>query len=268
MTDNEQPLESSPPDFSPPEATPPPAGPGPTPEPLEQHPFWGYSDLALFAGLTIPSMIAGLVLVKVAEWLLHAHPRLKAVELLPAQFIGYGLMFAGLYAIFRLQYGKPFWESLGWRPMTLPAPKVVLAGVIVSVSVALGSLLLRTPDTANPMKEMLSDPISMILVGIFGTTLGPLCEELAFRGFLQPLLIRSFGVVTGIVLAAVPFGLLHLQQYGFSWRHALLITGAGAAFGWMRHTTNSTRASTLMHASYNGLFFLALFAQQRSLSHL
>jgi membrane protease YdiL (CAAX protease family) len=112
------------------------------------------------------------------------------------------------------------------------------------------------------MKELLSDPVSIALIAVFGTTLGPVCEELVFRGFLQPLLVRSLGAVAGIFATAVPFGLLHLQQYGFSWRHGLLITCAGAAFGWMRHTTGSTRASTLMHAAYNGLFFLVLLTQR------
>jgi membrane protease YdiL (CAAX protease family) len=63
-------------------------------------------------------------------------------------------------------------------------------------------------------------------------------------------------------MAAVPFGLLHLQQYGNSWRHVLLITLAGAAFGWMRYRTGSTKAAVIMHAAYNGVFFVLLAVQQ------
>jgi membrane protease YdiL (CAAX protease family) len=88
-------------------------------------------------------------------------------------------------------------------------------------------------------------------------------EELIFRGFLQPLLVRSLGAVPGILAAAVPFGLLHFSEYGNSWRHAVLISGAGAAFGWMRHATGSTKASTLMHAAYNALFFASLWGSKR-----
>jgi hypothetical protein len=117
------------------------------------------------------------------------------------------------------------------------------------------------------MKQLLSDRTSVLLVAVFGITLGPLCEELAFRGFMQPLLVRSLGAAPGVILAAVPFGLLHLQQYGFSWRHGLLITAAGAGFGWMRHRSGSTRASTIMHAAYNTTFFLALLAQRKDLPH-
>ena len=65
----------------------------------------------------------------------------------------------------------------------------------------------------------------------------------------------------GILLAAIPFGLLHFPEYGNSWRHALLISGAGVAFGWMRQVTGSTKASTLMHAAYNALFFAALWGK-------
>jgi len=38
----------------------------------------------------------------------------------------------------------------------------------------------------------------------------------------------------GVLAATIPFGLLHFQEYGNSWRHAVLIALAGASFGWMR----------------------------------
>jgi membrane protease YdiL (CAAX protease family) len=45
----------------------------------------------------------------------------------------------------------------------------------------------------------------------------------------------------------------------------VLISLAGAAFGWMRQATGSTRASTIMHAAYNALFFAATIG--RDLPH-
>jgi membrane protease YdiL (CAAX protease family) len=109
----------------------------------------------------------------------------------------------------------------------------------------------------------MQDRASIAIIGVFGVTLGPMAEELAFRGFLQPLLVRSLGVLPGIVVAALPFGLLHFSEYGNSWRHVVLICAAGVAFGWMRHVTGSTRASTLMHSAYNALFFAALWGSKR-----
>ena len=226
----------------------------------ERDPFWGYSDLLIFIGLAIPSLLLGYGIVKGFFWIFHLHPALKAWELLPEQFAGYGFLFGALCALFRTQYDRPFWRSLGWFRPAIPVSQIVLAGVVAVVAVGLIGALIHIPTVDNPMLELLKDRTSLILIAIFGTTIGPLCEELAFRGFLQPLFVRTLGPVPGILAAALPFGLLHFQEYGNSWKHVLLISLAGAAFGWMRHATGSTKASTLMHAAYNGFQFVLLFA--------
>lgn len=235
--------------------------------PPERDPFWSYSDLAIFIGMTIPSLLLGLGFVRALEFVFRFHPRVRMIELLPAQFLGYALMFTGLMLLLRWQYHRPFWRSLGWAPLRIPLLLVVLAGLAAAFGVSMISFLLQTPTTSNPMTEMLEDPKSLVLIAIFGVTLGPLFEELAFRGFLQPLLVRSLGAVSGILVAAIPFGLLHFQEYGNSWRHVVLISLAGAAFGAMRQFTGSIKASTLMHASYNALFFVALLVQRDQVPH-
>jgi membrane protease YdiL (CAAX protease family) len=234
-----------------------------TPPPRE--PFWSYSDLAVFVGLMIASVLAGLGLVTLLLAVFPIHPQAKVAEALIAQSLIYLLAFAGLALMFRVQYGRPFWRSLGWTDFRLPVLVVASLGIVTAMVVAFIGALIRTPTTPNRITEMLQDPKSLVLVAIFGITLAPLAEELGFRGFLQPLLVRSFGPAPGILAAAIPFGLLHFPEYGNSWRHALLITLAGAAFGWMRYRTGSTKASTLMHASYNALEFVAYFAQPKEM---
>ncbi len=237
----------------------------PPPEPPRREPFWGYGDLFIFVGFALPSMIVGALLIKGIFAIFGVHVANRALELLPAQFAGYGFLFGVLWLLFHFQYGQPFWRSLGWVRPPFSAARVVMMGVLLAVAVAIASVVLRTPDINSPMKEFLTHRSSVILLAIFGTTLGPFFEELAFRGFMQPLFVRSLGTIPGIFLAALPFGLLHLQQYGWSWRHGLLITLAGAAFGWMRHASGSTRASVVMHVAYNAMFFLALVAQRKDL---
>jgi membrane protease YdiL (CAAX protease family) len=128
--------------------------------------------------------------------------------------------------------------------------------------------LIATPQTSGPIMEMMKGPAaSLVVVTLFGTVVAPVCEELAFRGFLQPLLVRSFGAVAGILMAAAPFGMLHYWEYGDSWRSAVQIGMAGATFGWMRQATGSTRAAAIMHASFNALSFVSLFTQGRNLPH-
>jgi uncharacterized protein len=231
------------------------------PEPVpERQPFWGYGDVLLFAGLAVPSMIAGFLASRGFFYLLGIRPS-QAVELVAAQLVGYGLLFGALAVLFYVQHGRPFWRSLGWLPLTMPAWQIVVAGVGTAIAVALTGVLIRVPDGPNQMTELMRERSALILLGIFGTTVFPLCEELAFRGFIQPLLVRTMGAVPGIVLASLPFGFLHFWEYGASWRHALLISMAGAAFGWMRHTTGSTKAAALMHGAYNALVFAGSFGR-------
>jgi uncharacterized protein len=243
---------------------PPPAN-GPVPPPRD--PFWGYSDVLVFIGLLVVSGLASVGLVYLVFSLLPARDRSMVAEEVIAQSLLYVLGYGALALLFRAHYNRPFWRSLGWTGFRFPAPVVVLSGACTALAVAYFGALIRTPATRNRIEEMLENPRSLVIVVIFGLTVAPIAEELGFRGFLQPLLARSLGPLGGIVGAAIPFGLLHFSEYGNSWRHALLISLAGAAFGWMRYRTGSTRASALMHASYNALEFVAYFAQQRDLHH-
>jgi membrane protease YdiL (CAAX protease family) len=255
-----------------PEALPPepvePAEPEPPPPPApERYPFWTYTDLFVFIGLAVAGQIAGALLVQLALLIAHAQVRNEILKLLPAQFLGYLFLFLCVRLMFRAQYGRPFLSSLGWTEPPLKTVRMLAFGVLRAFVVGILSVPLKTPET-TPLTKLLADRTSVLVVAVVGVTFGPLCEELIFRGFLQPLLVRSLGALAGILLASLPFGLLHLQEYGNSWQHGLLITAAGAAFGWMRHSTGSTKASTLMHAAYNGTFFIALLAQRKDLLHL
>jgi membrane protease YdiL (CAAX protease family) len=226
----------------------------------EDDAFWNYRDLALFLGLAAPCLLGGALLTKVAVLALYISTSHKALELLPGQFIGYALLYAALAFIFRFEYERPFWRSLGWRWPEFRMPSIIGLGSVLAFSIAILGALLKTPEVPAPMRELFNDRASLLAVAFAGVTIGPLCEELAFRGFMQPLFIRSLGVVPGIFLSALGFGLLHLPQYGYDWQHGVLITLAGAGFGWMRWISGSTLGSTIMHAAYNLTLFLGFFA--------
>ncbi|MDX2152634.1 MAG: type II CAAX endopeptidase family protein [Bryobacteraceae bacterium] len=224
--------------------------------------FWGYQDLFFFMALAVPSLLIAMLVTYGIFGALGVAPQAKAVRTLVPQFLGYGLWFISLYLLLKLKYGRPFWASLAWRKPDRGILFNLLAGPAVAFAVGLLGALLRTPQIDMPIREFLSDPLSIALMGIFATTLGPLCEELAFRGFLQPLVQKTLGAGVGIVVAALPFALLHGPQYGWSWRHILLLVFAAVAFGWTRHVTHSTAASTVMHAAYNLTFFVAFLFQR------
>jgi len=222
--------------------------------------FWGYRDLLVFVGLAIVCLIGGALLVKGLLLLLFVNNPHKALELLLGQFLGYALLYSALAFLFRFEYEQPFWQSLGWRRPRLPLPTILMLGGILALSIGILGALLHTPDVPTPMKDLLSDRVSLVVVAILGVTAGPMCEELAFRGLMQPLFIQTLGVPAGVFLSGFGFGLLHLPQYGYTWQHGILITLAGVCFGWMRQVSRSTLGSTLMHCAYNLTLFLGIFA--------
>jgi membrane protease YdiL (CAAX protease family) len=241
-----------------------PQEPQPPPEPCqpesERYPFWGYRDLFLLGGLAFVL----LVVVNTAALLVYRSERVTASEALAVTFVFESLWFILLYAVIRTGYGRPFWSSLGWvRPPAGFWPCLGWGLLTAVVTIALGSLMPR-PRGTSPLEELLSDRASILLLGSFAVTLGPLFEELVFRGFLMPLLVRSFGAVGGVLLQAAPFALLHGMEYKWAWQQLVLMFLAGSAFGWMRHKTGSTAASTYMHAGYNLVSVVGLLAQSFS----
>ena len=247
-----------------------PPQPDPSPEVAEQHspppkqgepqPFWTYQDFLLFLAFAFPLLI---ITVMAVQTLPFTRVYGKAFQGLLAQLIWYALVFGALYLMLRLRYGQPFWRSLGWRFPFQGMALMLFGGPLLAVALGLIGVLLRTPEIQTPFQQMLNNRPTLVLFAVFAVVIGPLCEELAFRGFLMPLLVRSFGAAFGIVATGALFGLLHAPEYAWSWRHVLLITAAGSAFGWVKYKSGSTAASTTMHAAYNLTQFAAFLGQGR-----
>ncbi len=210
--------------------------------PASGQPFWSYGDLAFailsYAALSIAATLA---------------TRRLPGGLLLGQVLGYGVWFGLLAGFFRLKYGQPFWRSLGWQPAARLAAVGVQLGVALMVLAIVVGQLAHLPDVDTPLRALLNDPKMVPLTAVAVVGVGPLAEELFFRGLAQPLLTRSFGAVAGIALTALSFGLLHAEQLKNSWPNVALIVVAGAAFGAVRYKLDSVFASTVMHATYNGL---------------
>jgi membrane protease YdiL (CAAX protease family) len=219
-------------------------------------PFWGYAEVLLIAALFIPAVFVGGVAVREASPYLHIDPQL-GFPLLIAEFIGYGIVFIALRLLFA-RHGQPLFESLGWVPQPFrPLHLAVLGLVLALVVIVLGNLL-GFPNVETPFDKLLNDTLSRVTIALFGITLGPIIEELLFRGFLQPVLVDSFGVLPGILATSVLFGAMHLMQNAFIWQSGVLITLVGFVLGVVRHVSGSTRASAITHVSYNALPFLVL----------
>ncbi len=241
-----------------------PATATPIAETPAREPFWDYKDLLLMIGFT---GAAFLVVATVTALLFGQFPAAKknlALWGLLLQIIFYGLVYLGFRFTLGVRYGQPVLASLGWRRTHFSLALAVAGGVALAFLVAVIAGLLHTPQVSTPIDFFSSSSLTLALFAIFAAVIAPITEELFFRGFLQPLFSRTFGVAAGIVITALIFGALHAPEYSWAWQYASAVAFAGAVFGWVRYRANSIIPSTLMHGCYNSVFLIAFLVSKHA----
>jgi membrane protease YdiL (CAAX protease family) len=216
-----------------------------------REPAWGYEDLVLFVSAVLPSLALAALGLRLSRVIAPGLFSSDAATTLVFQSFMYVFLTAALYLVISWRYGAPFWRALAW---TFPVPRalqVLVAGPVLTIVLSSLGVALRTPPESSQIENMINSRASLAIVMLFGVVLAPIFEELVFRGFLFPLLARSFGPWPGIVLTTIPFALLHGAQNRWAWQPIILIGIAGAVFGFVRYKTESTTSSFLLHASYN-----------------
>lgn len=194
---------------------------------------------------------------------LSALPELMIV----AQMLGYLLLLGYMYILVTRERRSPrFWETVHWNWPASIWPFVAIGLSMQIVFLFLERLLPFPKET--PFDALLRRPATIVLIAVFSITLGPLLEELFFRGFLYPVLARRFGMARGIVATALGFGLMHVVQYGYSWASVLLIFLVGVVLGVVRARKNSVGAGFIVHAAYNGTIVMIMFAASDGFRHL
>ena len=133
--------------------------------------------------------------------------------------------------------GKSRALAIAALPVGLIAPAIVLA-----LAAAAGAATLSEGKFAG---------FALFLGGSLLIVAKALGEEFLFRGLLQPLLCRAWGVPAGIALASLAFTVIHVVG---GWRDPvslLNITLAGVWFGLLAWRTGGISAPILAHAGYN-----------------
>ena len=91
------------------------------------------------------------------------------------------------------------------------------------------------------------------LVWVMGAVVGPLVEEIFFRGLLFRAYLRTRGPILAYALSATLFALLHLNLAALP---PILVLGLLLA--WLYQRTGSLTPSVIAHAFNNGVAFLVL----------
>ena len=221
-------------------------------------PFWGYQDLALVIGLLVAAMAVILLGVGTAMFFWPWLRQNPIPLILPTNLALYVFLLLIFKFLFSSRYGQPMLPSLGWRMTnSIVLLYAALGGIALPFAISGVTYLLRMPKTSTQMDEMMK-AMPIVPLALMAAVLAPFFEELFFRGFLQPLLTRTFGLILGILFTAALFGGLHAAEYSFVWQYVVAIGLVGVALGFVRAYTNSIVPTTIMHGCFNGLQVIAL----------
>ncbi|MFC6757155.1 MULTISPECIES: CPBP family intramembrane glutamic endopeptidase [Haloarcula] len=136
-----------------------------------------------------------------------------------------------------------------------------LAETLFGVAVETGQNNIITQGRDNPVLFLYMVPVALFFVGP--------AEELVFRGVVQGLFRRAFGVVPGVVFASLLFGMGHYLAIssGSAWTYILTASALGLVLGAVYEYTESILVPALAHGGWNaGLFVLNYYIATTSLT--
>ncbi|HKU25451.1 MAG TPA: CPBP family intramembrane glutamic endopeptidase, partial [Candidatus Sulfotelmatobacter sp.] len=242
------------------------AGPGISGGPvLAENPVWNGWDVLLIIGLAFATIfVAQFAILIGAHYLLY--PRASMIDLaqrpillLISQYVIDLSVVLYLLLLIEGKYHAPFGRAIRWN-WPRNAWWLLLVGVVMLLVLSMVENLLPMPKD-TPFEKLFERPRDAYLLAVIAVSLGPLVEELFFRGFFYPVLARRLGIGWAIFLTALPFALMHMPQYGWAWGALLVIFIVGVVCGAVRAVTKSVAASFLVHVGYNGSqMLIALFA--------
>jgi len=177
-----------------------------------------------------------------------------------------GLVLAHL-AAFRWAGGS--WATVGLGGDALRAGAVLPAAVVGALAIALPALVLLGVGWLRgepaPAGSSLAHALRLLVV------LAPaaLWEELLFRGYPFVVLREALGDGAALLLSAVAFGLLHLQNAGANlqavgqvvlagvWLGGVLLATGSLWAAWAAHLAWNWTMAALLHAPVSGIGFAA-----------
>jgi membrane protease YdiL (CAAX protease family) len=240
------------------------ATPSGSPIPDDLRVPWGWGNLVLFVLMyfilgffvVIGFAASGVKLTDIQKLTADKGPSLILSQVvLSLALLGY------LAAEMSYHFGLPFWRTIGWRPLetgSLPRVyvygKYIIAGFLFSLVIQLASASIGTKKKL-PIENIFRDRHTAIMFMLIAVTLAPVLEETIFRGYIYPVIARSFGVGTSIFVTGTLFGMLHAFQLWPAGGQIALLVVVGIVFTYVRSKTRTVVASFLLHVGYNGFIF-------------
>lgn len=242
---------------------------------------WGWADLAALVVLAIAGFLIFSLVITIGlaisgvdiRRIQNSTHEVILLNILIQVILDLGLL-AYLAAQMRLRFHSPFWHTIGWRKLETGRMSqvvvyggLILSGLLLSIIVSLGSTLFP-PKKDLPIESLFQDRHTTLLFMLIAVLLAPVVEETIFRGYIYPVIGRSFGKIWGILATGALFGLLHAEQLWGGWGQIALLIFVGIVLTFARAFSRTVLAGFVIHTSYNSVQVIGLLIATHGLRHL
>jgi membrane protease YdiL (CAAX protease family) len=233
------------------------------------------------------------VVIQLRHITLEAFARDYLTASLVVQGLAYLLTLYLASLLFPQLWHKSFLHGIQWN--VLAAHRhwrwIIPSGIALNAAAQTAIHFIPTPKQA-PIDNLFTNAHGAWIAAIVAVILGPLMEEIAFRGFLLPALATAYdwlalertpaglerwqrstvhstaAVVFGAVFSSIPFALMHAAQISWAWGVIAILFGVSLALSYVRIRTYSVACSFLMHMTYNLCIFVLIFVSTSGFQHL
>lgn len=150
------------------------------------------------------------------------------------------------------------WSALGLRPVARDVywiPPVAAATAFFGTVIYLAVLSAFGLTAEQDIEDLFDSTIVLPLAGVATVIVAPLAEELFFRGFVFPGLVRPIGLFGAMAASGLIFSTFHVTDAG----SALLVPPfalIGFGFAWIYYKTGSLWMSIGTHFIFNLVSFV------------
>jgi membrane protease YdiL (CAAX protease family) len=173
--------------------------------------------------------------------------------------LGNGIIFTIVMHYKGLNYRDLFHSSSSSMRATLlvlfPAISLTIPILLLTMSTLVGMmawLFPLSPGEEAMFARMGSGNFGMVLTVCI---LGPVLEEMLFRGIILRSFLRQYSSWSAIIGSAVLFGFAHMNLYQY-----VVAVILGIFLGWLYERTKSLLPCIALHAAYNSAFTLLDFS--------
>lgn len=118
------------------------------------------------------------------------------------------------------------------------------AGVIEAFNID----FLKTECAEQIPRQVRDERALLALASIVVIVFAPVCEELFFRGFVFPGLLRRWGLVAAVIVTGLLFSGAHISYKSF-----VPIAGVGMVFAYSYYRSGNIFTAMLAHVAFNSL---------------